>query len=247
MAALDTLRQGHRRRQALILWIVLWLMLAAMILFPVRFGLLRLAMVGTAAGIGIGMILLFGHRRGVKGVSFMVMGGLAVLLLAPASEGDPVRLRKAYVEALSRYEGVRYVWGGETRRGIDCSGLIRSGLIDAQIRVGVRTANPRLLREAATLWWHDSSARALKDGHRRMTRPVLAAPSLNVLDHSKLLPGDFAITEDGIHALAYLGNRVWIEADPAEMRVIRVSAPSPDNSWFDRPVRIMRWSGLHKR
>lgn len=232
------------RRPALTIWIVLWLLLAAMLLFPVRFGLLRMAMVGTTAGIGIGTLLLFGNRRGVQALALLAAGCLAFLLLAPGSPGDPARLRLAYVDALSRYEGARYVWGGVTRRGIDCSGLVRSGLIDALVREGWRTANPRLLREAAALWWHDSSARALKDGHRDQARQIVTTPSLNELDASRLRPGDFAITEDGVHALAYLGESVWIEADPTVMRVIRVKAPSPENAWFDRPVHIMRWKRL---
>ena len=44
--------------------------------------------------------------------------------------------------------------------------------------------------------------------------------------------------------MAYLGNREWIEADPKEMRVIRVRAPDPSVGWFDMGVRLVRWSRL---
>ena len=55
-------------------------------------------------------------------------------------------LRQKYVDSLVRYEGTKYVWDGENRLGIDCSGLVRKGLIDAAVRAGISTWNPRLIR-----------------------------------------------------------------------------------------------------
>lgn len=57
------------------------------------------------------------------------------------------------------------------------------------------------------------------------------------------MPGDMAVTSSGVHVLAYLGERTWIEADPNELqgnRVIRVKTPTR-NAWFNMPVHIMRW------
>ncbi|MFN2599036.1 MAG: NlpC/P60 family protein, partial [Pyrinomonadaceae bacterium] len=51
-------------------------------------------------------------------------------------------MRRAYIASLESYEGTRYVWGGENSRGIDCSGLVRRGLINADFHEGVVTANP---------------------------------------------------------------------------------------------------------
>ncbi len=50
-----------------------------------------------------------------------------------------------------------------------------------------------------------------------------------------------AVTEDGVHILAYLGDKVWIEADPIYKKVIKVSIPETDNPWFNTPVYILRW------
>ncbi len=35
------------------------------------------------------------------------------------------------------YQGVRYVWGGEGLLGIDCSGLVRKGLVWSQLNLGI--------------------------------------------------------------------------------------------------------------
>jgi hypothetical protein len=85
---------------------------------------------------------------------------------------------------------------------------------------------------------------ALREGYRDLARPLFSADSINVLDHSRILPGDVAVTADGVHVLAYLGEQTWIEADPAAGRVIRVRAPAPDHGWFNVPVVLIRWRQL---
>jgi hypothetical protein len=45
--------------------------------------------------------------------------------------------------------------------------------------------------------------------------------------------------------MAYLGEKLWIEADPAAARVITVAAPSKTNAWFHGPMKIVRWSCLN--
>jgi cell wall-associated NlpC family hydrolase len=142
-----------------------------------------------------------------------------------------------------KYEGTRYVWGGENRLGIDCSGLVRKGLINANIRLGLQTLNPRLVRSALDLWWHDCSAKALRDEYRNYTARLSQAQNINDIPPDLVLPGDLAITSDGSHVLAYLGDKTWIEADPNEMKVIAVEIPS-DNMWFKTPVYLVRWSQL---
>jgi len=58
-----------------------------------------------------------------------------------------------------------------------------------------------------------------------------------------LKPGDLAVTADGIHIMAYLGNRIWIEADPNMHKVIEVAVPT-SNQWFNTPVVFVRWKWL---
>ena len=121
---------------------------------------------------------------------------------------------------------------------------MRRGMIDGLFIEGSRRLDPAMLRQSFDLWWHDCTANELKDGFRNLTVPVLATPSLNVLDHSRILPGDMAVTDSGAHVLAYVGDHRWIEADPYVGRVITVTAPAPGNVWFTGPMKIVRWHAL---
>lgn len=166
-------------------------------------------------------------------------------MFAPGREYSRTKLREQYVTSLLTYDGAPYVWGGECKRGIDCSGLVRRGMIDANLQTGITAVNPALLRESFSLWWHDASAKAMMEEYRARTRVLFPAHSLNKLDYSKLQPGDFAVTSTGVHTLAYIGDKTWIEADPNPMRVIRVRVPTR-NAWFSMPVKVMRWRQLEE-
>jgi hypothetical protein len=46
--------------------------------------------------------------------------------------------------------------------------------------------------------------------------------------------------------MAYLGDNRWIEADPGVQRVLIVTVPSEDNSWFHQPMKVVRWNILRQ-
>jgi hypothetical protein len=119
--------------------------------------------------------------------------------------------------------------------------MVRRGLINANIKTGLSTLNQSLIRAAFVLWWNDCSARALRDEYHGFTTRLFQAKSINSITPATLSPGDLAVTSDGTHVLAYLGDSTWIEADPSVMKVITVLTPS-DNMWFNVPVHIMRWN-----
>jgi hypothetical protein len=226
------------------IWFLAVVLLAAILLFPIRFDSLRMVEVGTLCLLWAGALYLWWNRRAVR---YALVGSVAVgglLLLAPGRADDPAAFRSDYVAALRRYEGVTYVWGGETRLGVDCSGLTRAAFVDTCYQRGLATLNPALLREGLSMWWHDRSARAIGEGYRGESSALFESGSINALDHSRLLPGDLAVTGGGVHIMAYIGGSEWIEADPKEMRVIRVRAPSDKVSWLDMPVTLVRWSRL---
>ncbi|OLE53343.1 MAG: hypothetical protein AUG51_13715 [Acidobacteria bacterium 13_1_20CM_3_53_8] len=231
---------GSIRLLSLCAWLALWLILFALILYPVSTNILRFGSLICVLALWCGALFLFWNKKLLRFILLLIVLIVATLFFLPGRASNAAAMRQAYVNSLMQYEGTRYVWGGENRFGIDCSGLVRRGLVNADFKQGILTANPGLIREASSLWWHDESASMLLAGYRKRTRDLLAVGSINELDHSLLLPGDIAVTADGLHTLAYIGDQTWIEADPGPMRVIKVRAPS-DNIWFKVPVHIMRW------
>jgi hypothetical protein len=177
------------------------------------------------------------------------IGALLVVcyfLLGPGREENPRPLRQNYLSSLRSFEGTTYLWGGESSRGIDCSGLVRCGYIKANFNRAIETANPAPMRTAFSLWLFDSSAKAMGEEYRGRTKFVMETKSLNELDYGEILPGDIAVTKSGIHTLAYLGDKTWIQADPKAWKVIQARAPG-DNAWFSQPMKIVRWRELDPR
>ena len=97
------------------------------------------------------------------------------------------------------------------------------------------------MRKAIELWWHDCTASALGEARSETMEIVSGAESINELDHSLLLPGDLAVTRNGVHVMAFLGENRWIGADPGAEKVIIVPVPERENVWFKTPVKIVRW------
>ncbi len=226
------------------LWFCMLALFVALVRYPVSTGLRRAACLVLLSLLWAGLLGLCWRLRIVRYGILALTGLIAGFLVWPA--GGPLNaaeLRAAYIEALRRYDGVPYVWGGENRRGIDCSGLIRRGLIDALVSSGLRTGNPGLVRSALALWWNDTTAKALGEGRDDLTVPLFEVPSINETESSHLQPGDLAVTRSGIHILAYLGEGQWIEADPQELQVLTCSVPSKVN-WFQIPMRVVRWKIL---
>ncbi|MBE2287086.1 MAG: hypothetical protein IAE77_26755 [Prosthecobacter sp.] len=228
-----------------ILWFVALLAMAVIASQPEANRVSRLNTVGFVLGVLATCFALSWTRKTARVIGLVVFGGLASVLIVPWKvRTSSASLRKNYVDSLKTFEGCLYYWGGESRRGIDCSGLVRRGMIDACLKDGVMTADPGLLRHGLSLWWNDTSAKALGDEHDGLTMRLFDSPDLTTLDHAKIQPGDVAVTADGVHTMAYLGDGNWIEADPGKLRVIQVHAPTTSNGWFKVPVRVLRWSLL---
>jgi hypothetical protein len=82
------------------------------------------------------------------------------------------------------------------------------------------------------------------DEYRGLMRSVLTRPSLNELDHSRIREGDIMVTLNGVHTMAYIGDQIWIEADPVDKKVIKARVPEYRIVWFKVPSKIMRWSQM---
>jgi hypothetical protein len=213
-------------------------------LFPIRSGLTRSVLLAGFALLWIGLLIVSRKRREAVAILALAPGLFLVFLLLPGRAVDAALLRREYVRSLQPYRGAVYIWGGENRIGIDCSGLVRCGWIDANLRVGLRSANPGPVRQALLTWLQDCSAKELGEGYRGRTDLVLTTRSLNHTDYSRILPGDIAVADNGLHTLAYIGSQTWIEAEPNFNGVAVIHVPEPHNPWYETSMRILRWRTL---
>ena len=238
------MKDGGRMRRALLRgWGLLAFATFCITIYPISHRTTRLFVVLAIPVLCMGGVLLIRRRWSVAAFIAGVIAALGVFLVCPGRAPAPELLRQAYRTCLGGYEGCRYVWGGENWLGIDCSGLVRRALVSAQIRCGLLSRDAGLVRSGLDLWWHDCSARALRDGYGDYTRRLLSAASINAISNDFLCVGDLAVTADGIHVMAFLGERTWIEADPRVGRVVVLRAPS-ESPWCGVPVEVVRWRVL---
>ena len=235
-----TPRLRHSFRFALVVSLIVMLGVA---LVPISTGFTRMVGLTTIAVATLLTGILAWRSVALRSFHGALVLATALLCLGPGRPFIPESLRAQYLSSLLAYEGSAYVWGGETRLGIDCSGLVRKGLINASIHQGIRTLNPRLLRLAFDLWWHDATAKALGEGYRGLTKSIAQVPRLAGGLPVGLMLGDLAVTSDGVHVLVYLGDSRWLEADPYLGHVVLLRSTAR-NPWLTVPVRLVRWRAL---
>lgn len=216
----------------------------AVALNPIAGGFQRVALLFGLAGTWAGLALLGWRKTPLRIALIVVPTIVAVLLALPGRAINASALRDDYVHRMADFEGTTYLWGGESSRGIDCSGLPRRAYRDALLWYGIRNFNSRALREYVGQWWYDSSARALGEGYRGNTVPLGVAGTIREIDHHALREGDLAVTTNGIHVLAYVGDGQWIQADPGIGAVATLDGHTADNSWFLAPITVHRWALL---
>lgn len=211
---------------------------------PIRNTSIKLGIVVLVLALWALILSLNWRKRKLRNVLLGFMAFLVLFCCMPPRKINESKLREQYVRSLRFYESRPYIWGAENFLAVDCSGLIRQGYIDANIIYGLKTFNGALVRKAILIWWYDSSAKAMRDEYRGRTKRYIESPAINQLDHSRILPGDFAVTRSGIHCLAYLGDGNWIQADPSPNKVTISKIPVENSGWFQQPIYIMRWSEL---
>jgi hypothetical protein len=235
----------QRRRIKLIAWGALVLLCACLLLVPYQSGMLRRFLVGGVFLAWGGGLFLFWQAIVARVIFLLPLAAAVGLALLPYRNSDSARMQAGYIAALRSYEGTPYLWGGESHRGIDCSGLIRAAMIDTCLAEGWRTKDLSLLRSAAALWWYDASAEEIGKGYSGRTYVYKEETTLNTADDTKLRVGDLAVTQSGQHILAYLGENTWINADPkGKFMVISKKAPDEKEAWFSTPVKLVRWYRL---
>ena len=92
---------------------------------PVNSKLLKVALLGCFVGTWIGFTILVWNRKPLRMIAMLLPLVAVIPFILPGREIDPDELRQDYVRRMKGFEGTKYHWGGESSRGIDCSGLPR--------------------------------------------------------------------------------------------------------------------------
>ena len=240
LGAMDAVRISAICRRALPWCAGLYLLL---LVFPIQVPLTRAFIVLGALVLWASALVVWWKHRWARVTLIAFVAILVAFVALPGRPADAEGLRADYRRGLSMYGMARYVWGGETFVGIDCSGFVREGLALGQLVNGVRTLNGTPIRDAISMWWNDSTAEDLRDGGGGSTQEIGRFESVNEIDEGLLEVGDLAATADGVHVLVYVGDSTWMEADPLEGRVVTATTPSTIG-WFETPVVLLRWTAL---
>lgn len=218
-------------------------LLALVIIIPYRTSLIRAGMLTLCCLAWAGLAALAFRHRMLR-VVLIVATTLSALFLATNHPGnaDADALRRRFAERLKDYDGVRYVYGGENPRGVDCSGLVRAAMVRALVDCGFASLNAEMLRSAFTLWWRDTNAIQLGKGANGLTLPIGDGSPMPMRAAQNARLGDLAVTTSGSHVLAYLGDQRWIEADPDVARVQIVDLNT--SRIADQEVLLVTWRWL---
>ena len=226
-------------------WRILAALVMIMIIFPVGLNFIRVGIISGLIILWISGLLIFWRNKFILSFFIATAVILGLVVFIPGTEGNIDGIRTAYVRTLLDYEGVGYGTGGENTIEIDSSGLVREGYIHANIGVGIKTLNPKLIRRAFFIWWNDCSVNALEKEYKQMTKLVKRFDSIGLLNYKMLNSGDLIIPEAGVKASVYIGNQMWIEADILKGRVLKKSTELKAKEWGNHPIKLLRWSNLY--
>ena len=230
-----------RKLLPVVIYLALLCQLVFVVVQPIHSLRYNLLMLGLSGLLLAWSAYLVRRRRWALGI-LAVLLALPLLTLLNWRALDPVELRARYLDQLASFAGTDYVWGGENRCGIDCSGLPRKSLINALAGYGLMHANGRALVHACTLWWYDASALELLGGYGGETLAETPVYRINQLNEAAR-PGDLAVTKGGAHVMVYLDAHTIIQAEPGRGSVVIDTIPAT-NHWFDEPVRLVHWQVL---
>ncbi|HKP02361.1 MAG TPA: NlpC/P60 family protein [Chthoniobacterales bacterium] len=216
--------------------------LGLLIIVPYRNSLIRLVLLALWGLTGLSLVAVTWRKKALRVLLMLMIAAFFAALLIPGREKiNTDRLRQRFVDHLSQYDGVRYVYGGENHRGIDCSGLVRAAMVRALADESLAAGDPALLRAALQLWWRDTNAIQLGKGANGLTLPIADGAAIPMRAAQSLRAGDLAVTTSGSHVLACLGASRWIEADPDIMRVHIVDLNSSPIAGQEVLMVAWRW------
>jgi hypothetical protein len=218
-------------------------LLGLILILPYRTTLIRAGMLMLCFLSWSALLAVVWRNKWLRVGLILSAGLFALFIVFPESRNpDSAGLRQSFIARLKEYDGVRYFYGGENHRGVDCSGLVRAAMIRALVDRGLSSRNAGMLRSAFVLWWRDTNAIQLGKGINGLTEPIGDGSPLTMRAAQNLRLGDLAVTTTGSHVLAYLGDQRWIEADPDMARVHVVDLMT--SRIADQEVLLVTWRWL---
>ncbi|MEQ1822772.1 MAG: NlpC/P60 family protein [Fimbriimonadaceae bacterium] len=224
-----------------IIGVIAFVLIGITLFNPINSRITRLLMILALLALWVGVVWICKSKR-AKWIAGLLPLLLLFPFLLPGRTVDVAKLRADYLANLRSTTGAVYLWGAESGRAIDCSGLPRLALRRAYLRQGIDTMNGSALRTFLYQWWNDASAKALGDGYLGYTVPLKTKGQIKDMSYDELQPGDLAVTSSGAHILVLLGGEEWIQADPGVGHVAIFNGRSDENTWFRTPVTTHRWS-----
>jgi hypothetical protein len=99
----------------------------------------------------LGIGVLFWNHKIVKFTFIIISFIISLIAILPGHPVNSITLREHYVQGLEFFMGTKYVWGGKSKLGIDCSGLVKEGMVIADLKYGLISLNPQLIREGLSI------------------------------------------------------------------------------------------------
>ncbi|MEC5128052.1 NlpC/P60 family protein [Verrucomicrobiales bacterium BCK34] len=199
-------------------------------------------MIAGTTGTFAALFFITKKDKAVRTALLITLTLTLIPFLLPSREIDSRKIKKDYLDGLVALNNVPYYWGGESSRGIDCSGLPRKALREALFWNGLKSGNGMPIRAALYQWWNDASARAISEGYRNYATKLETEGSIVEMSYDELEPGDLAVSNGGVHVLVYLGDKQWIQAAPEVGYVAIFDGRKDDNRWLKVAVTTHRWN-----
>lgn len=201
--------------------------MVVLLMTPIRNQLIRIGIIESIL-LQYAIITYFTWRIKLLGKSLLGVFILFVVFIISTAKLYAPEEEK-FVAALKRYEHVPYVWGGETKKGIDCSGLIRMALCDVYLSEFKWGA-------AFQIFYFDVAAKDLGKKYKSILTYKRSYPSIKDIPISELKKGSIVVASD-IHTFAYIGENKWIQASPTDNKVTIKDANEPDK-YFSTAIEL---------
>lgn len=149
-------------------------------------------------------------------------------------------IKSQYNTAVKDYIGVPYKLNGETKYGIDDSGIARCSLWQSILKYGISNRDWHLLIKVFPLfWWRDLSSKDILNQKYNYTDLIGYYKNISKIPPEKIRSGDIAYIIDDELLMVYIGNNKWVTSKENEKaKVINIRHNESD---IRKNIILLRW------